>query len=409
MASRVIKPDTFRFTLVLGLLAALPSLSIDISAPTLLAVQQQLLAPSGLVGLTITLFMFGFAFGQFGAGPLSDRYGRRPVLLIGLMGYSLAAIGCAVSATAEALVAWRLVQGVAAGACAVLAFTMIRDLFEGDAARSKRSYVTVVFGLAPMLAPSLGAWILGVAGWRPIYVIMSFAGVILLAAVMFGVAESRAEPTQGQKPPLIRNAYRRVLADRRFIGLAAVNALSFGAMFAYIAGSPIVLMGNLQLSASNYGAFFACTAASLTMGAWVSGRCASAGVGPRGLLWVSLVLAAASAVALAILLAIDVGSVMLLFPLLLLNLFCRGMVAPNAQHMALEPMREQAGTAAATVGVMQILTGALSSAFVAVLMPLMGPSGMTGVMAALALASLGLWLWVSLYSDPAPVGAPVDA
>jgi DHA1 family bicyclomycin/chloramphenicol resistance-like MFS transporter len=409
MNARAISPDTFRFTLVLGLLAALPSLSIDISAPTLLTVQRQLQSTSGTVGLTITLFMLGFALGQFGAGPLSDRYGRRPVLLSGLGGYTLAALGCSLSATASALVSWRLLQGVAAGACAVLAFTMIRDLFEGDAARVKRSYVTVVFGLAPMLAPGLGAWILNVAGWRLVFIILSAAGALLLTAVTFYVAESRTAPSAAMASSPIRSAYSRVLANRRFVGLAAVNALSFGAMFAYIAGSPMVLMGDLHLSPSGYSVVFACTAASLTMGAWVSGRCASAGVGPRSLLWVSLALAAASAVALALLLAIDVRSLFLLFPLLLVNLFCRGMVAPTAQHMALEPMRDQAGTAAATVGVMQILTGALSSAFVAVLMPYLGPLGMTGVMATLALASLGLWLWMSLSSDSAIAGAALDA
>ena len=391
-----IRPETFRFTVVLGLLAALPSLSIDISAPTLLAVQGQLLASSRTVGMTITLFMVGFALGQFGAGPLSDRCGRRPVLLAGLAGYTAAAVGCSLAGSAEALVGWRLLQGIAAGACAVLAFAMIRDLFEGDAARTKRSYVTVVFGLAPMLAPSLGAWIMEAVGWRPVYLILSLGGLALFAAVGFGVAESRIAGPGDAAPQPLRAAYRRVLSDRRFVGLAAVNALSFGAMFAYIAGSPQVLMGTLQLSAPGYGVVFACTAAALTTGAWVSGRCASAGVGPKGLLWVSLILAAASAVALAILLAIDVGSLMLLVPLLLLNLFCRGMVAPNAQHMALDPMRDQAGTAAATVGVMQILTGALASALVAVLLPYMGPLGMTAVMAALAVGSLALWLWISL-------------
>ncbi len=394
MTALLIRPDTFRFTVVLGLLAALPTLSIDISQPSLLAIQAHLLAPSRTVGLTITLFMLGFALGQFGAGPMSDRHGRRPVLLVGLTCYTIAAGGCAIAGSAEALVAWRLLQGIAAGACAVLAFTMIRDLFEGDAARAKRSYVTVVFGLAPMLAPALGAWVLEAGGWRPIYVVLAAAGLLLLLAVSLGVAESRTVQP-GFAPARLRTAYRRVLADRRFVAIAAVNALSFGAMFAYIAGSPQVLMGDLQLSPSAYGIFFAGTAAALTTGAWVSGRSASLGIGPRGLLWVSLVLAATSAVALAVLLAIDVVSVVLLLPLLLLNLFCRGVIAPNVQHMALEPMREQAGTAAATVGVMQILTGALSSAIVAVLMPFLGASGMTVVMAVLAVASLGVWLVIS--------------
>ena len=398
MTALRIGPDTFRFTVVLGLLAALPSLSIDISAPSLIAIQGHLSASSSVIGMTITLFMVGFALGQFGAGPLSDRHGRRPVLLAGLVGYSVAALGCALAGSAAALVTWRLLQGVAAGACAVLAFAMIRDLFEGDKARVKRSYVTVVFGMAPMLAPTLGAWMLDWGGWRPIYAALCGAGLLLLVAVTFGVAESRAATTV--RPPRMRTAYLAVLSNRHFVGLAAVNALSYGTIFAYIAGSPMVLMGNLQLSATTYGAFFACTAAMLTTGAWVSGRCARLGIGPTGLLWVSLVLAAASAVALAVLLAVEVTSLLLLLPLLLLNLFCRGLVAPNAQHMALEPMREQAGTAAATVGVMQILTGALASAVVAVLLPHLGPSGMTIVMAVLAVASLSLWFFVWRPPEP---------
>ncbi len=398
-----IRPETFRFTLVLGLLAALPSLSIDISQPALLMMQQQLLAGEATVGLTISLFMVGFAVGQFGAGPLSDRHGRRPVLLIGLSLYTFAALGCAVADSAGELVAWRAIQGIAAGACAVLAFTMIRDLFEGDAARSKRAYVTVVFGLAPMLAPTIGAWVMHFYGWRPVHALLAVAGIALLAAVAAGLSESRGGMHTSKLP--MRIAYLRVLADRRFVGLAAVNALSFGAMFAYIAGSPMVLMGSMSLSARHYGAIFALTAGALTMGAWVSGRCARHGIGPRGLLWVSLLLAAASAVALATLLAIDVRSMVLLLPLLMLNLFSRGLVAPNAQHMALEPMRDQAGTAAATVGVMQILTGAGASAIVANLMPRIGPSGMTMVMAVLAIASLLLWLWISRKAalDTAPL------
>lgn len=406
MMVRGIRPNTTSFTVLLGLLAALPALSIDISIPTLLAVQQQLVSTSRLVGLTITLFMVGFALGQFGGGPLSDRYGRRPILLGGLLAYTLAAVGCAGARSAEELISWRMVQGVGAGSCAVLAFAIIRDLFEGDAARSKRSYVTVVFGLTPMLAPSLGAWMLGLVGWRPVYLILAAAGIVLVVAVAVGVAESRPAATTGYAPQRMQAAYHTVLSNYRFAGLAAVNALSFGAMFAYIAGSSVVLMGDLHLSASTYAAFFACTAASLTAGAWTSGRRARAGVSPQRLLWISLSTAALTAVLLTLFLAAHIETLALLIPLLLVNLFCRGLTAPNAQHMALEPMREQAGTAAAAVGVMQILTGALASALVALLLPRFGPLGMTSVMAALAVGSLALWAWMAIAHRSAPVGRP---
>ena len=395
MSAFALKPNTLTFTVLLGLLAALPPLSIDINQPTLLAVERQFHAPSQLVGLTLTVFMLGFALGQFAAGPMSDRHGRRPMLLGSLTLYTAATVGCGLAASAGMLVTFRMVQGVAAGACAVLAFAMIRDLFVGDAARAKRSYVTVVISVAPMLAPTLGAWILEFWGWRPIFALLAIAGTLLLAAVTLGVAESRAAVLDSARPRHMLAAYGSVLADHRFLGFAGVNALSFGVIFAYIAGSPEVLMGNLHLTPYGYGAFFASTAAALTAGAWASGKGATHGVPPRRLLLLSLSISAIASVVLATLIGMQAGSLMVLSPLLLLHMFCRGLIAPNAQHLALEPMHEQAGTAAAVVGVMQILTGAVASGAVAGLLPYVGSSGMTLVMASLALGALGLWLRMS--------------
>ncbi len=369
----------------------MPALSLDISIPTLISLQHEFLASSGTIGLTISLFMIGFATGQFGGGPLSDRLGRKPVLLIGLLAYTLSGVACAVSASAVQLIVWRFIEGVGAGCCAVLAFTMIRDLFEGDAARSKRSYVTVVFGLAPMLAPSIGASVMNVLGWRPVYLVLALSGLVLLLIVFGGVAESRPPSARGHAHGSLLRAYGVVLANPRFVGLVFVNALSFATLFAYIAGSPLVLMGSLQLPAILYAAFFACTAASLTLGAWTSGRLAAAGVGPSRLLWLSLLGAAVSAVVLASLVALGTTLLGLLVPLLIVNVFCRGLVSPNAQHMALEPMPHYAGTAAAAVGVVQILTGAAASALVAYLFPILGPLSMTGVMAVCAVAAFALW------------------
>ena len=145
-----IAPESIAYTILLGVLAALPALSIDISAPTLVLLQKDLATSSVVAGLTLSLFMGGFALGQLAGGRLSDRGGRRPVLLAGLVCYTIASVGCALSPTGGTLVISRFVQGLGAGACSVLSFAMVQDLFEGDAARTKRSYVTVIFGVVPM-------------------------------------------------------------------------------------------------------------------------------------------------------------------------------------------------------------------------------------------------------------------
>ena len=378
-------------TVLLGLLAALPALSIDISQPTLLAIQGELGASPRAIGLTLTLFMVGFAAGQFGTGPLSDKFGRRRPLLVCLTTYLGAGLGCTFAGTVAVLVISRLLQGVAAGGCVVLAFAIVRDLFEGEAARAKRSYVTALVSVAPMLAPSLGAVILGLWGWRAVYAVLVAGGLGMLAAVAAGLGESRAA-VPGSRAPRLRDGYASVLSDRRFVAIAAVNALSYGGVFAYIAGSPEVLIGGLHLSPREYGLFFACTSAALTAGAFISGRSGRSGIGPRGLVWVGLLVGAMSAVALAGVVVADAAGVAALLALLVVTLFCRGLAVPNVQHLALEPMQAHAGTAAAALGVMQILTAAAGSAAVAFLLPVLGAGGMAYVMAAFALASLAVWV-----------------
>ena len=171
-----IPPESIGFTLVLGLLAALPALSIDVSAPTLVLLPAALATTEAAAGATLSIFMAGFAAGQLLGGYLSDRRGRRPVLTASLLCFTLAAGCCAAAQSAGQLVAFRLLQGVGAGSCSVLAFAMIQDLFAGRQARSKRSYVAVVFAVMPMVAPALGVQLIGIGGWRATHGALMLAG-----------------------------------------------------------------------------------------------------------------------------------------------------------------------------------------------------------------------------------------
>jgi DHA1 family bicyclomycin/chloramphenicol resistance-like MFS transporter len=389
-----IDPKTFAFTVLLGLFAALPALSIDVSAPTLALLPQALGTSRTVAGLTLSLFMAGFALGQLGGGGLSDGYGRRPVLLSGLGCFSLAGIACTLAFSGVALAVFRLIQGFGAGACSVISFAMVQDLFEGDAARAKRSYMTVIFGVVPILAPALGSLVTGLFGWRAVHALLAVAGGLLLAITWIGLAESRSvRPcAAGREEP---SGTVRIWDDSRFVRITLANALSYGAIFAYIAGSPVVIISLMGLSSAVFAAVFACTAAALTAGAWTSGRLSRRGVSAATLVRPGFVAAAIASVALAAVSLAGFNRGSILVPLLLVVLFTRGVIAPNLQHLAIERQRERAGTASAAVGVSQLLSGALASAAVAVLLPTLGPSAVAIPMALLACAALVAWYWAN--------------
>jgi MFS transporter, DHA1 family, multidrug resistance protein len=385
-----ISPNSFAFTFLLGVFAALPALSIDISAPTLPLLQKTLATPSFVAGLTLSLFMGGFAFGQLAGGVSSDRGGRKPVLLAGLACYTIASVACALSLSGPGLVCARFVQGLGAGACSVLSFAIVQDLFEGDAARTKRSYVTVVFGVVPILAPALGSLLSDLAGWRAIYYVLALSGGLLLAVTWSGVGESkRSGPTASE--PTNNIGVMRLRDDFHFVGLTLANALSYGVIFAYIAGSPVIIIGQMGRASSVFAGVFACTAAALTAGAWTSGRLSRRGIGAVILLGFSLCAAAASTFALAAVCVAGVTSASVLIPLLMVTLFMRGIIAPNFQHLAMERHPQRAGVASAVIGLSQLLSGALVSAAVAVLLPHFGTSAVAIPMALLAAAALALF------------------
>lgn len=377
--------------MLLGLFAAVPALSIDISAPTLALLPEALGTSAMVAGLTLASFMVGFALGQLLGGILSDRRGRKPVLLAGLVCYIAAGVACALSQTGDMLVVSRFVQGLGAGACSIQAFAMVQDLFEGAAARTQRSYVTVVFGTVPMFAPALGSLLSGLAGWRSVYGVLAFGSILLLLVTWLGVGESRWVRARVLAPSNATNT-NWIWQDWTFVGFAAANALSYGSVFAYIAGSPIIIIGQLGYSSAVFAGVFASTAAALTAGAWTSGRLGRR-LGAHALLGPSLMAAVVATFALAVASVAGTVSGMVFVPLLLVMAFTRGIIAPNLQQLAIERRPEQAGVASSIVGVSQLLSGALASAIVAALLSRLGLAAVGLPMAMLSLAALLVWRW----------------
>ena len=386
------KPGTLSFTVLLGILAALPPLSIDMGLPALPTITTSLNASPAAVGLTLSLFMFGYAMAQLIFGPLSDRYGRKPILFTGCVIFMLASAGCVIAPSINPLIVWRFFQGAGAGAGMTVTLAMVRDLFEGVRARSQISYINSVISIAPMIAPTIGGGLLAIANWRAIYGLLALGGLVLVIAVALGLNESiKNRNVNALKLDQLIGNYQRFVNNRVCLGYALVNTFSFGCMFSYVASSPLVMLKVLGISNTAFGLIFASTAIGIMAGSLLSGLLNARGVSSTRLMSFGLVLCATSSIALILVSVTGVGQVITLVPLLIINTFCHGLIAPNAIHNALHLIPEIAGTVAAAIGFLQMLGGALASALIAFLFDGHTVNAMSEVMASFAIAALATY------------------
>jgi MFS transporter, DHA1 family, multidrug resistance protein len=306
------------------------------------------------------------------------------VVLGGVAVFAAAGLFSAETPSILWLLAGRLVQGMGAGVGAAMPLAIIRDLFRDAAARTRLSYVTVVLSVAPLIAPSLGSIAIPFGGWRGIYLALGIASALLWVVAAFGLAESM-DPNRRQS---LLARYRRVLRHRVTLGFSLVNGLSFACMFAFISGSPLVLIDGRGFSAAAFSAVFACAGFGTICGAFVNGRLAARGIRSSRILACSLSLGSAGTIALMTLSLTGHDGVAALVPLLMLSNACYGMVGPNATHEALQPMAEAAGIASAVLRCIQMVVAAAASALVPALYHGHSSLPMTGVMAAAAVSAL---------------------
>ncbi len=266
-----------------------------------------------------------------------------------------------------------------------MAFAVVRDQFEGAAARRKLSYVATVLPVAPMIAPTLGSLVLLVAGWRGIYGLLAVLGLLLLGVVALGMGETHRADA---RPVGVIRGYGRVLLHRQAGGFALANALSFAMLFAWVSASPLVLMGEARISAPVYGGLFACISGGLLVGAWINGRLAARGVGPRLPLLLGLGGGLAGSLAALVLVSLAPVSPATLVPVLVVVMACRGLAGPNMTHATLDPLPALAGAASAVLGFLSMAAGAAISAVVAALYPHLGSPAVAGAMTGCALGAL---------------------
>jgi DHA1 family bicyclomycin/chloramphenicol resistance-like MFS transporter len=351
--------------LILGALSAFGPLSIDMYLPGLPSLGRTLDAPAWAVQLTLTACLAGLAIGQVLAGPLSDRLGRRRPLLAGVALYAVASLLCAAAPSIAVLVALRFAQGAAGAAGIVIARAIVRDMHSGAAAARFFSLLMLVNGLAPILAPVIGGQVLGVTTWRGVFVVLAAIGVLLLAAAAAGLRETL--PPQRRHPAGIAEAARtfgRLLADRGFLGYALACGLGFGAMFAYISGSPFVIQDIYGASPQLFSVMFACNALGLVASSQAN-RALLRRLEPRTILRTALCAQALAGVALLVVVAAG-GGVWGIVALLFVVVASLGLVMPNATALALADHPRVAGSASGLLGVLQFIVGAATAPLVGV-------------------------------------------
>ena len=257
-------------TVLLGALTFLAPFSIDVSLPGLPAIAATIHAPGGLMQWTLSAFVFATGAGQLVWGPFSDRYGRRPTVLIGLALFVASAFACAIVTDVGVLIALRFVQGIGACAGSVCAFAIVQDLTLAPAVRaSRQAMISSISSIGPLAAPIAGVAILTALGWRSLYAIPAALGAALLIVVILRLPET-APLTPGT--PFER--YRRVLALPRTAGFTAMIFALFGGYFAMISGSPFALVAQLHLSTVAFAGAFALEAGSSLLGSFITSRLA---------------------------------------------------------------------------------------------------------------------------------------
>jgi len=335
MASTTQRPSTLRLTIILGCLAAFGPLSIDMYLPSLPTLAQEFRTDTAAAQLTLSIFFIGLAFGQALYGPITDRFGRKRPLLVGCALYTLASVACVLAPSIEALVVLRLLQALGGCAGMVISRSVVRDLFDEHESARIYSFLILVMGIAPITAPLLGGQLLALFGWRSIFWLLGTFGLICLLMVAFGLPESLPADRRNRAGVLqALGVYVQLLADRRFVSYALTGGFLTAGMFAYISGSPFVVIELYGVSPQQYGWIFGANALGLIIASqlnrWLLERY-------RGdtILFATLAVAAAASVVLVLVAALGLGGLAGLLLPLFICIASVGLVGPNTAAAAM--------------------------------------------------------------------------
>jgi DHA1 family bicyclomycin/chloramphenicol resistance-like MFS transporter len=398
------RAESLTVAILLTAMVALGPLSTDLYLPSLPAIGAAFGADTATVQLTLSVFLAGFAVSQLIYGPLSDRFGRRPMILGGIVLYFLASLACAYAPSIEVLILARF--GQALGACVgpVLGRAAVRDIYGRERAARMLSYMGMVMALAPAVGPILGGIVEVHFGWRANFLALAAFGLTMLVATLVILPETNQWKSRDATRPgrLVAN-YLGLLRHRSYIGYVLVVACAYSGIFSFISGSSFVLIGLLGLSPDVYGFCFAAIVVGYMVGAFLSGRFTVA-LGLERMVQLGTTVQVLGGLAGVALYAAGIVTVSSIVGPVVVFMIGTGLAMPNAQAGAIGPFPRMAGSASALLGFFQMGLAALVGIVVG---HGSGSSALT-MMAAIALVALGGALSYWLIVRPAPQPAEAD-
>jgi len=375
-----------KIAFILGSLMAFGPLSIDMYLPGLPDIGLEFSSDASVTQFTLSFFLIGLAAGQAFYGPVADVFGRKLPLVFGCALYIIASLGCAVSTSVVNLIVLRFVQAIGCCAGMVVTNSIVRDLFDTRNSARMYSMLMLVSGLAPIIAPLMGGYLLLYSDWRTIFWVLTIFGFICLLMVIFYLPETlSADRRMSGGLGKVIVAYRRLLTTKNFIGYALSGGFISAVMFAYISGSPFVFIELYGVAPHHYGWLFGINAFGLIcasqLNRWLLRRYSNITI-LSTMLWII----ATSGLALVLIASTDTGG---LIGLIIPIFFCVssiGLVFPNAVASAMAPYDKIAGSASALLGTLNFAIGAVAGSLIGVLhtgtaMPMAGIIGLCAVAA----------------------------
>lgn len=349
-----------KFLILLLLLVLLSPLAIDLYLPVIPAIAIALGTHESIIQSTIALFILIFGIGQLISGPLIDRYGRKPIAIIGILIYIVGSIVAAVSTTAEIFIAARVLQGIAVCCTGVVAFSGVRDRMNGTEAARAFGFLNGTLNIVPALAPLLGGLLAEVWGWRAPFWFLALYAVLLLVLIVAYLPETRPESLKNVKK-INFNHYLHILRNKNFIIFALVNAGSMGMVLTYVSFTPTVLMGESGLTPLEFSIVFGLNGFWIMFASYVANYFIPR-IGRPNCLKVGSIFMGVGCLGLIFGLTILPNTIQTHWLVYMLPVACActglAFMMGTATSFALEPFEKEAGTASALVGFVQMAGGA---------------------------------------------------